>query len=94
LKELKELKELEEFEVFEMRGKLLTLKKNVGETPDELYYRALFILNNINDDNCDKKLFEILIDKSFLFINVFIRKNTYNNKIIKKLKEKYNCNIY
>ena len=76
-------------EIFEKNGKIIILQKQLGETQDELYQRAIFIMNNI-----DNKDFNLLLNKSFLFLNIFIRKNEYVSDILKKLTDNYDCSIY
>lgn len=76
-------------EIFEKNGKIIILQKQLGETQDELYQRAIFIMNNI-----DNKDFNLLLNKSFLFLNIFIRKNEYGSDILKKLTDNYDCSIY
>ena len=75
--------------VFEKNGHIIVLKKIIGETYDELFHRASFIMNNIK-----KGSFHELINKSHLYVNIFIRKNEYGSEIFNKFTKTYNCISY
>ena len=75
--------------VFEKNGHIIVLKKIIGETYDELFHRATFIVNNI-----EKGSFHELINKSHLYVNIFIRKNEYGSEIFNKFTETYDCTSY
>lgn len=75
--------------VFEKNGHIIVLKKITGETCDELFHRSSFIMNNIK-----KGSFHELINKSHLYVNIFIRKNEYGSEIFNKFTEIYDCTSY
>ena len=75
-------------EIFEKDGKVIILTKVIGETPDEFFHRGGFILRNLG-----KATLEDIINKSFLFVNIFIKKNGYGEEILKKFQKKYDCSL-
>ena len=76
-------------EVFESNGRITILNRIVGEPLDELYHRYTFIKNNL-----DKGNFDNIVNKSFLYVNIFIKKNCYGPEILKKFIETYDCTVY
>lgn len=75
-------------EIFEKDGKVIILTRVIGETSDEFFHRGGFILRNLG-----KGTMKDVINKSFLFVNIFIKKNGYGEEILKKFQKKYDCSL-
>ena len=72
-------------EVFEKDGKIIIINKDIGECRTTFLMRAHFILRNLEVSDIST-----IIKKSYLYINMYVRKQKFNSSVENSLKE-YDC---
>lgn len=75
-------------EIFEKDNKMVIVTKTRGETRKNFLLRGQFIVNNLGKCSVQK-----LVDKSHIFVNIMVNKNTYDSHIMKKFKDEFNVNL-
>lgn len=68
---------------------MILLEKDPGESRSDFLTRGQFVLDNIGNDSINN-----LINKSYLFVNIYNHKNKYNSEIEKRLCKNYDCVFY
>ncbi len=74
-------------EVFEKDGKIIIINKDIGECRSVFLMRAHFILRNLGMSD-----FITIVNKSYLYINMFVNNHKFNPGIEDSLKV-YDCSL-
>ena len=74
-------------EAFDKDGKIIIINKDIGECRSVFLTRAHFILRNLEVAD-----FKTVVNKSYLYINIFMNNHKFNSDIVDSLKE-YDCSL-